>query len=114
MKLIKKEEIFEFDQSVENPNIKHYQTSRIEYESGEAVWFGNSVNWKRINNVWHILSTNYNAKPLKKYLPEIVYGEDRTIWVECEMPTYEKYYQEYYKDVKRDKLLDIILGSETL
>lgn len=109
MKLIKKEEVFEFDHSIENINIKPYSTNRIQYQSGEVVWFGISINWKRIDNIWHVLTTNHKAKPLEKYLPEIVYGEDRTIWVECDMPTYEKYYQEYYKDVTRDKLLEFIL-----
>ena len=34
------------------------------------------------------------AKSLEKYLPEIVSGNDRTYWKECEMPIYEKLYLE--------------------
>ena len=35
-----------------------------------------------------------DAKPLEKYLPEIVYGEDRNYFAPCEIPIYEKIYLE--------------------
>ena len=39
-------------------------------------------------------TTNEDAKPLEKYLPEIVYGEDRNYFAPCEIPIYEKLYLE--------------------
>jgi len=72
-----------------------YFIERVVNRSGETIWFGLAVNWlKKPDGPWTVLSTNDNAKPLVKYLPENVYGEDRTYWKECEMPIYEKMYQE--------------------
>lgn len=108
MKLVKKEEVFEFEYSIEDPTISPYVTNRIVKSDGIVVWFGIDVNWKKENGIWYVLTTNQNAKPLKKYLPEIVYGSDRTIWVECEEPYYEKLYNEYYKDINRDSKINSI------
>lgn len=97
MKRIKKSEIFklEFPTGAE-PNELN-QIERIEYEDGKIVWFGNSTNWKKEpNENWTFLTENPNAKPLEKYLPDIVYGGDRTYFKECEIPIYEKIYQQKY------------------
>jgi len=54
--------------------------------------------WKKEQNgEWTKLTTNENAKPLDKYLPEIVYGEDRNYFAICETPIYEKLYLELDK-----------------
>ena len=111
IKLNKKEEVFKFEYSIEQPSIKPYSTNRVEYEDGEVVWFGISTNWKRNNNIWYKLSTNHNAKPLEKYLPDIIYGSDRTIWEECVMPIYEELYIEYYKPKTRNSKIDSILSN---
>jgi hypothetical protein len=53
--------------------------------------------WHKRSDPWTVLATNPDAKPLEKYLPEIVYGNDRVYWKECEMPIYEKLYLELLK-----------------
>lgn len=103
MKLISKSEWFEFDRPIGEPDVKwspndKYPIERLTKENGEIVWFGYRINWKKEpNGKWTVLSTNYDAEPLEKYLPEIVYGEDRIYWKECETPIYEKMYQELNK-----------------
>lgn len=100
MKLLKRQEWLELPSPLGEPNEKWpydypYQIERIENMDGSTVWYGLAVNWKKeANGPWTVLSTNEDAKPLEKYLPEIVYGEDRIYWKECEMPLYEKMYQE--------------------
>lgn len=101
MKVKKKSEWFEFDSPIGEPNEKWYNESycieRLTHENGDVVWFGISVNWKKTKNGnWTVLATNYDAKPLEKYLPDVVYGEDRTYWKECDIPIYEKLYIELY------------------
>lgn len=101
MKQISKSEWFVLDRPLAEPNVKwddddgEYHIERKEYYNGEIVWFGLDTNWqKKIDGQWTVLATNFDAKPLEKYLPEIVYGNDRTYWKDCEMPLYEKLYQE--------------------
>ena len=102
----RKSEWFILDRPFGEPNEKwsaeeKYRIERVVNINGDIIWYGCSVNWKKESNSnWTVLSTNKNAKPLEKYLPEIVYGEDRTIWVECETPIYEKLYQEQ-TEIKR-------------
>lgn len=68
-----------------------YHIERVVRENGDIIWYGCSVNWKKeIAGYWSVLTTNYEAKPLEKYLPDIVYGEDRTYWKICDVPLYEK------------------------
>lgn len=99
MKLIRKSEWFALDRPFAEPNVKwsdteEYQIKRLVYEDGTIVWFGCDVNWrKEIDGNWTELATNPDAKPLEKYLPEIVYGNDRKYWKECEIPVYEKLYK---------------------
>lgn len=97
MKLIRKSEWFALDRPFAEPNVKwwdgEYQIERVVDKNGTIIWFGCDVNWKKeVNGIWTELATNPDAKPLEKYLPEIVYGDDRTYWKECEIPIYEKLY----------------------
>lgn len=114
MKIGRKSEWFIFDRPIGEPNEKwnldeEYHIERYTCEDGQIVWFGCSVNWKKeIGGNWTVLSTNEEAKPLEKYLPEIVYGEDRTYWKECEMPIYEKLYLESIKKQSLDELTQVM------
>jgi hypothetical protein len=103
MKLTSKSEWFILDEPLAEPNEKWYTKEVYNIErtidkDGTIVWFGISINWrKEINGNWTELATNHDAQPLEKYLPEIVYGSDRTYWKECDMPIYEKLYLELQK-----------------
>lgn len=103
MKAISKEEWFELDNPIGEPNEKwnpndKYVIERKINNDGSIVWFGLGVNWKKEKDGnWGVLSVNENAKPLEKYLPEIVYGDDRMYFKDCEMPIYEKMYLELNK-----------------
>ncbi len=103
MKLDSKSEWFVLDEPLAEPNEKwdskdKYYIERVVKKDGSIVWFGCSINWKKEpNGNWTELATNHDAKPLEKYLPEIVYGEDRTYWKECDIPIYEKLYLELQK-----------------
>jgi hypothetical protein len=116
MKLLEKSEWFAFESPIGEPkqywnknNI--YSIERIVNKDGDIIWFGISINWKKEKGgVWTELSTNENSKPLEKYLPEIVYGEDRTYWKPCETPIYEQEYQKLYN---RKNKLERCLKSET-
>jgi len=101
MKATTKSEWFILDSPIGEPDYDwkkyhskdEYHIERVINEQGEAIWFGIAVNWKKEKNgPWTVLSENPDAKPLEKYLPEIVYGSDRIVWKECEMPIYEKLY----------------------
>jgi hypothetical protein len=100
IKLYKKSEWFEFDSPLGEPNEDwtnqgKYLCERIVNKDGITIWFGININWKKEPDYgWEVLTENPDAKPLEKYLPEIVYGEDRTYWKDCEMPIYEKLYLE--------------------
>jgi hypothetical protein len=102
MKQISKSEWFVLDRPLAEPNVKwgetdgEYHIERTVNRDGEIVWFGCDINWKKeIDGPWTVLATNPDAKPLEKYLPEIVYdSNDRIRWKECEMPIYEKLYLE--------------------
>jgi len=111
MKLTKKSEWFVFDSPIGEPYINwkdgdEYHIKRVVREDGETVWFGISINWKKEKGgVWTVLSSNEMAKPLEKYLPNIVYGDDRICWKPCEPPIYEQLYQKYY--CRRKKIENI-------
>lgn len=98
MKLLSKSEWLELDSPLAEPEVKwnskeKYPIERVVKENGDIVWFGHAVNWKKEKGgVWTVLGTNYDAKPLERYLPEIVYGTDRIIWIPCEEPIYETMY----------------------
>lgn len=97
MKMLKKSEWFCLERPIGEPEInwtdREYYIERFVSADGTIIWFGIDVNWKReINGPWSVLATNYDAKPLEKYLPDIVYGEDRNYWKECETPIYEQLY----------------------
>lgn len=94
-----KSEWFRLDRPIGEPEIKWgndpYDIERVVTSDGTTIWFGQATNWKKEQNgVWTKLTTNENAKPLDKYLPEIVYGEDRNYFAPCEIPIYEKLYLE--------------------
>lgn len=98
MKLHRKSEWFELDSPLAEPNerwskTEKYLVKRLTYPDGTIVWFGCSINWqKKPDGEWTELSINHNAKPIEKYLPEIVYGEDRIYWKPCDIPLYEQMY----------------------
>jgi hypothetical protein len=101
MKQISKSEWFILERPLAEPNVKwdendgEYHIQREVNRDGEIFWFGCEVSWKKeIDGPWTVLTTDSDSNPLQKYLPEIVYCNDRTYWEECEMPTYEKLYQE--------------------
>ena len=100
MKQTRKSEWFRLEKPIGEPDIEwnneFYDIERVENEDGTVVWYGQATNWKRVKeNEWTVLTTNLNAKPLVKYLPEIVYGEDRSYFAPCETPIYEKLYWEH-------------------
>jgi len=101
MKLSSKSEWFVLDSPLAEPNEKfydkgNYHIERTVNQDGTIIWFGCSINWKRERGgPWTVLTTNEEAKPLKKHLPEIVYGSDRTYWKECVTPIYEKLYMDF-------------------
>ena len=104
IKLDRKSEWFILDEPLAEPNEKlfcpkeGYIIERQVDKDGTIVWFGIRINWKKeLNGEWTVLAENTDAKPLEKYLPEIVYGGDRHYWKECEMPIYEKLYIESQK-----------------
>lgn len=105
MKLHTKSEWFVLDSPIGEPNEKwigsdKYHIERFTKENGCVIWFGCSVNWKKEpGENWTVLSVNEEAKPLEQYLPDIVYGEDRNYWKECETPIYEVLYDEYRKTI---------------
>lgn len=102
MKSLTKSEWFEFDYPIGEPDHvsrkeynanNKYRIERIVNQEGEVIWFGINVNWKKMpGEEWTVLSINQEAKPLEKYLPEIVYGEDRVCWKLCDIPIYEQMY----------------------
>jgi hypothetical protein len=100
IRLDKKSEWFILDSPIGEPNEKwntedKYHIERVVKNDGSIIWFGISVNWKKeLNGKWTELTINYDVKPLDKYLPDIVYGEGRMYWKECETPIYEKLYME--------------------
>lgn len=99
MKLLRKSEWFTFDKPIGELDIEYfdseYHIERFVNIDGDITWFGLDTNWcKKSGGEWTKLTTNYGAKPLEKYLPEIVYGEDRTYFKKCDVPLYEKLYIE--------------------
>jgi hypothetical protein len=100
MKLDHKSEWLVLDKPLAEPNEKwsgnhKYHIQRVVKNDGSIIWFGLSINWKKEpGGNWTELAINHAAKPLEKYLPQIVYGENRTHWKECDTPIYEKLYIE--------------------
>ena len=103
MKLTTKSEWYLLDSPIGEPSLSwdkknKYNIERVVQENGDIIWFGLNVNWKKIKGGnWTVLTDNPDAKPLQKYLPEIIYGGDKTYFKECEMPIYEKMYIELNK-----------------
>lgn len=98
MESVSKSEWFALESPLGEPEVKwnskdKYYIERIVNADNEIIWFGQAINWKKeLNKNWTVLSTNLESKPLTKYLPEIVYGDDRTYWKECDEPLYETLY----------------------
>lgn len=98
MKLHTRSEWLRLKSPIAEPEVKWnrkepYFIERVIRQDGSIVWFGQAVNWvKEVNGDWTVLTTNENAKPLEKYLPDIVYGEDRTYFKKCKTPIYEELY----------------------
>jgi len=109
MKFLDKKEWFSFEKPYgelnENIYSNEYYIERYE-NTNEVIWFGLGVNWrfKKTDNFWTVLSTDETVEPLEKYLPDIVYPEERTIWKKCNTPIYELFYYTYhnvyFEDIK--------------
>ena len=104
MKLITKSEFFKFDKPIGEPELTknwsepNYSIERKEYITGRVAWFGQDTNW--------VTNDGKNWTTLAKYIQR--YQDIRGIWVEghyengvngrrfidCEMPIYEKLYNE--------------------
>jgi hypothetical protein len=83
MKLIKKSEWFQLDTPLGEPNEKQesklkYEIERVSLENDTIIWFGIKHNWAKENNKWIEYSLNDFVNP----------------WKECEIPIYEKMYNE--------------------
>lgn len=102
MKFFSSSEWFELERPLAEPEVDWkysypYMLERVVKQTGEIIWFGCAVNFKKEKDgKWGVLTTNYDAKPLEKYLPEIVYGEDRNYFKECEEPVYETLYKQLH------------------
>jgi hypothetical protein len=99
MEIRTKSEWFRLEKPIGEPEIRWgnepYDIERFVTSDGTIIWFGQSTNWKKEQNgEWTKLTTNEDAKPLDKYLPEIIYDEDRNYFAPCEIPIYEKLYLE--------------------
>ena len=102
MKLLSKSEWFEFDSPIGEPNVKWidktYEIERLTKVNGDIIWFGQGVNWvKPYGKKWTVLSEDETVEPIETYYDEngnngYCYPEERTIWIECEPPIYEKEY----------------------
>ena len=67
---------------------------RVVKKNGELVWFGQGTNWVSKDNgeTWKYLGTDYSVEPFEE--GGCVYHENRSIWIDCELPIYEKLYLE--------------------
>ncbi len=114
IKLESKSEWFILDKPFAEPNERwndedKYHIERLVRRDGATVWYGLSTNWKKeLNGEWKELSTNYDAKPLEKWLPDTIYGEDRQYWKECGIPMYEQMYLSLNKDSTLYTLGDVV------
>lgn len=101
MKLYSKSELFELDSPIGEPDIKwesefseiktKYVIERRQEKNGTIIWYGQATNWKKEpNKNWTFLTTNENVKPYK----DGTFPEGRTYFKPCEMPIYEKLYQQ--------------------
>lgn len=103
MERLRKSEWFRLDRPIGEPDVKFYGDSydieRFVDKDGTVIWFGLETNWKKVKGgKWTKLTTNEDAEPLEKYLPDIVYGSDRSIFVECDEPIYETLYSALSKN----------------
>ena len=111
MKTGKKSEWFELDSPIAEPNIKYRQDSywieRLTKDNGDVVWFGQDVNWQKLNGgEWTVLGVDKNIKPIETFyntdgsIDGYTYPEGRQIWIECDLPIYEKLYIDIKKNGK--------------
>ncbi len=108
MKLLSKSEWFEFPTPLGEPEIiwqydYPYTIERIVKEDGKIVWFGQGTNWvKEKNDNWTYLGVDENIKPTIFIKGEngmgdyAEYPKERSIFIPCEPPIYEKLYIETY------------------
>ena len=106
MKLISKSEWFELPSPIGEPEIEWkysypYKIERIVKTTGEIIWFGEGVNWKKEHNKgWEVLGEDENVKPTYFIKGEngmgdyAEYPEGRIIWIPCEEPIYETLYKQ--------------------
>lgn len=100
MKLMTKQEWFKLDKPIGEPGIaekykeENYWIERVLKKSGEIVWFGLGTNWTSQDGgkSWKRLATDHSVQPLEEGGCD--YPKERTIWVDCEPPIYEKKYIE--------------------
>lgn len=112
MKFNSSSEWFELDSPIGEPEIKWtysypYLIERIVKITGEIIWFGQRVNWKKEKDgIWTVLGEDENVKPTEVYYnldgsySGASYPEGRIIWIPCEEPIYET----LYKQVKQQTI----------
>ncbi len=96
MKPWTKSEWFTLESPIGEPNIiwdglDLYGIERLVKHTGEIIWFGQAVNWKKEpDGEWTVLSTDENVKVNS----DGTYPEGRSVFMPCEIPLYEKLYLE--------------------
>lgn len=107
MKAKIKSEWFELDKPIGEPKLVEdynedtYWIERIVNNEGETIWFGQSVNWKKEQGKnWTVLGVDETVEMVPEYKDDKgewqggYYPEGRNIWIDCELPIYEKLYRE--------------------
>jgi len=95
-----KSEWFRLESPIGEPHLRWWENTpyyieRVVTSDGTIIWYGCETNWKKENGGnWTKLTTIENAIQIERYLPETDCGEHGNIFIECEIPVYEKLYQE--------------------
>jgi hypothetical protein len=100
-----KSEWFDFKKPIGEPKEAekwtddYYNIERKVDKDGIVVWFGCSVNWRKINGTWQVLGVDENVKPTKTFFDSKgnidghSYPESRIKWFDCDTPIYEVMYK---------------------
>ena len=109
-----KSEWFELDKPIGESNIvksyreDSYWIERVVKNNGEIVWFGLSTNWVSKDNgkTWKYLGVDETVEMIPETKNERgewvggYYPEGRNIWLDCELPIYERLYLELKNETK--------------